>query len=269
MQERLGIAGTGAIGANVARAVDRGAVPEFSLCGIAASRPERLDALNRELTTPVPLMDFDALAENSDWVLEALPPRLFEQLARPVLSRGKTLVVASGAKLLYHSELIELAQQNGARIKVPSGAMLGLDAVKAAAVGEISSVTIETRKPVAGLISAPYIKRVGLELEGLTEPLLIIEGSVTEVAQEFPANVNVAAALSLAGLGPDRTRIEVWADPTLTRNKHSVRVTSDSSDFVMSIQNRPSDENAATGRITPLSVIALLRNYAATLQIGT
>jgi aspartate dehydrogenase len=97
----------------------------------------------------------------------------------------------------------------------------------------------------------------------------VIAGSVTEVAREFPANVNVAAAISLAGLGPDKTSMEVWADPSLTRNTHSVEVTSDSSDFTMSIQNRPSAENPATGIITAQSVIALLRRFHSTLQVGT
>jgi aspartate dehydrogenase len=147
--------------------------------------------------------------------------------------------------------------------------MLGLDAIKGVAVGEITSVVIETRKPVAGLIKAPYVAQMGLDLTSLTEPALILEGSVTEVARAFPANVNVAAAVSLAGIGPDKTRMEVWADPSLERNKHSVRVTSDSSDFTMSIQNRPSAENPATGKITAMSVIALLRQRSAVLQVGT
>ena len=108
-----------------------------------------------------------------------------------------------------------------------------------------------------------------IDLTKITKPYLIMEGSVTEVAQAFPANVNVAAAVSLAGPGPDKTRMEVWADPALERNLHTVRVTSDSSDFTMSIQNRPSVENPATGKITALSVIALLRQKTAVLQVGT
>lgn len=175
----------------------------------------------------------------------------------------------SCSQLLQHMDLIDLARDTGARIVVPSGAMLGLDALKAVAVGEINSVVIETRKPVAGLQNAPYLAKAGLDLSGLTDAMRIIEGTVMEVAKEFPANVNVAAALSLAGLGPDRTRMEVWADPSLKQNMHTVRATSDSSDFTMTIQNRPTEENVATGRIAPQSVIALLRNHSATLQIGS
>lgn len=264
----FGIAGTGAIGATVARALDDG-IEGFHLAGVAASRPERLEELNATLSAPAQGMDFGALAERCDWVLESLPPRLFGDLAEPVLAAGKTLVVLSCSQLLGREDLFQLARERGARVKVPSGAMLGLDALKAVAVGALRSVTIETRKPVAGLIRAPYIQRTGLDLEGLAEPMKILSGSVTEVAREFPANVNVAAAVSLAGLGPDETRMEIWADPGLTRNRHIVRVTSDSSDYTVSIENRTSPENPATGRITPQSVIALLRHHGATLQVGT
>ena len=194
---------------------------------------------------------------------------LFSDLAVSVLQAGKTLVVLSAGQLLGRQDLIDLAAETGAKIVVPSGAMLGLDAIKGVAVGTVNSVVIETRKPVAGLIKAPYVAQMDIDLTALKEPYLILEGSVTEVARAFPANVNVAAAVSLAGLGPDKTRMEVWADPSLERNKHSVRVTSDSSDFTMSIQNRPSAENPATGKITAMSVIAWLRQQTAVLQVGT
>ncbi|WP_120499100.1 aspartate dehydrogenase [Roseovarius sp. EL26] len=267
--KKIGIAGTGAIGTTVAQALSRGDIPGFKLAGIAASSQARSDALNATLSTPVPFMSFGELANECDWVLEGLPPALFVDLARPVLSAGKVLIVLSCSQLLEHQDLIPHAQEHGARIVVPSGAMLGFDALKAAAVGEIHSVVIETRKPVAGLIKAPYLAQEKIDLTGITEAVRIIEGSVTEVARVFPANVNVAAALSLAGIGPDRTRMEVWADPTLDRNTHTVRVTSDSSDFTVAIQGRPSAKNPATGRITPLSVIAMLQNQSATLRIGT
>jgi aspartate dehydrogenase len=147
--------------------------------------------------------------------------------------------------------------------------MLGLDALNAVKIGQIHTVKIVTRKPVDSLVKAPFVARSGIDLTALREPMQVIAGSVNDVAREFPANVNVAAAISLAGLGPDKTHMEVWADPSLTRNTHSVEVTSDSSDFTMSIQNRPSAENPATGIITARSVIALLRRFHSTLQVGT
>jgi aspartate dehydrogenase len=259
----------GAVGMRVAEELDQGGIPGASLAGFCARNDERASELNGRLSNAVPHYTLTEIADHCDLVIEALPPTLFGELATSVLQAGKVLVVLSASQLLGRQDLIDLATETGARIVIPSGAMLGLDAIKGAAVGTINSVVIETRKPVAGLIKAPYVAQMGLDLAALTEPYRILEGSVTEVARAFPANVNVAAAVSLAGLGPDETRMEVWADPSLERNLHTVRVTSDSSDFTMSIPNRPSAENPATGKITALSVIAWLRQRTAVLQVGT
>jgi aspartate dehydrogenase len=97
----------------------------------------------------------------------------------------------------------------------------------------------------------------------------VFAGSAREAIAGFPANVNVAVALSLAGIGPDRTQIEVWADPTVTRNTHTVTVKSDSADLSMTIANIPSEENPRTGRITALSVLAALRRLTEPLVVGS
>ena len=266
---KIGIAGMGAVGMRVAQELDQAGIPGCTLAGFSARNTERAAELNGHLSKAVPHYELAEIANHCDLVIEALPPNLFNDLAISVLQAGKTLVVLSASQLLGRQDLIDLAAETGAKIVIPSGAMLGLDAIKGVAVGTINSVVIETRKPVAGLIKAPYVAQMDIDLTTLTEPYLILEGSVSEVARAFPANVNVAAAVSLAGLGPDKTRMEVWADPSLERNKHTVRVTSESSDFTMSIQNRPSAENPATGKITAMSVIALLRQKSAVLQVGT
>jgi len=129
-------------------------------------------------------------------------------------------------------------------------------------------VRMVTRKPVRGLAGAPYLAEHNIHIEDITAPLRIFEGTPREAAVGFPANLNVAVALSLAGIGPDRTRVEIWADPTVTRNTHRIEVDSDSARFSMSIENIPS-ENPRTGRITALSVIACLRKQRASLRIGT
>ena len=105
-------------------------------------------------------------------------------------------------------------------------------------------------------------------MDGLKSALCVFKGSARDAAAAFPANVNVVAALSLAGIGPDRTSIEIWVDPAVARNCHQIRVESDSAWFMMSIENIPS-ENPRTGRITALSVIAALRKLTAPLRIGT
>ncbi len=97
----------------------------------------------------------------------------------------------------------------------------------------------------------------------------MFEGTARQAIAGFPANVNVAVALSLAGIGPDQTRIEIWADPGVTRNTHTVIVKSDSSDLTMTIENIPSQDNPRTGRITALSVLAALRRLTAPLVVGS
>jgi len=117
-------------------------------------------------------------------------------------------------------------------------------------------------------VGAPYLVENGISLEGLNEPRLVFSGTARDAAAGFPANVNVAAALALAGIGPDRTIAEIWADPLIERNCHTVEVDSDSARFTLSIENIPSD-NPRTGRITALSVLATLRKLHSPLRIGT
>jgi aspartate dehydrogenase len=165
--------------------------------------------------------------------------------------------------------LARRAQETGARIVVPTGALLGLDAVRAAAEGPVESVTIESRKPPGGLAGAPYLVQHGIDVSGVTVPRRVFEGNAFDAAAGFPANVNVAAALALAGIGPVRTRVEIWADPTITRNIHTIRVEADAARFTMTIENVPSVENPRTGQITALSMLACLRGLVSTLKVGT
>jgi len=165
--------------------------------------------------------------------------------------------------------LVARARATGARVVVPTGALLGLDAVRAAAEGPVESVTMVTRKPPGGLAGAPYLKQHGIEVSGLTEPLKVFEGNALDAAAGFPANVNVAAALALAGIGPMRTRVEIWADPCVTRNTHTIQVEAEAARFTMTIENVPSEANPRTGKLTALSVLTCLRGLVSTLKVGS
>ena len=209
----------------------------------------------------------ERLADAADIVIECAPSKLVRSIVSPVVSRGKTAVVLSVGALLENEDLIELARKHGGQIVVPTGALIGLDAMTAAAVGTIHSVQMVTRKPIAGLLGAPHLAEHKIDIEDIKEPLKIFDGTAREAAKGFPANLNVAVALSLAGIGADRTRVQIWADPTVTRNTHRIEVESDSARFSMEIENIPS-ENPKTGRITALSVIACLRKLRAPLRIG-
>jgi aspartate dehydrogenase len=263
---RVAVAGLGAIGRVVARGV--GAIPGVELTAVAArDEAKARDWLGEHgIACPVvPLSEFPA---HADLAVEAAPAAILDAICRPMLEAGKRVMVLSAGALLPRPELIELAQARGGQIIVPSGALLGLDAVTAAAEGTIHSVRMITRKPPTGLAGAPHLVSNGISVEGLTEAKRVFSGSARDAAAGFPANVNVAAALSLAGVGPDRTTIEIWADPAVTRNCHTIEVDSDSARFTLSIENIPS-ENPKTGRITAQSVLAALRRLSAPLRVGT
>jgi aspartate dehydrogenase len=125
-----------------------------------------------------------------------------------------------------------------------------------------------TCKPLAGLLGVPFIEANHIDLSSVDEPLLLFKGTAREAIAGFPANLNVAAALSLAGCGPDRTMLEVWADPYIDRNTHVIEVESDAARLNFSIANIPS-ENPKTGKLTALSVVALLRKRVSPLRVGT
>jgi aspartate dehydrogenase len=267
MNRTVAIAGLGAIGLPVARALDEGIVG-LRLIGVASRDPVKARAKLADFQTEPPLMDFEELA-TADIVVEAAPIAVFERIALPALQAGRIFVPASAGALLPRMHLARLAVQTGARIIIPTGALLGLDAVRAAAEGPIESVSIETRKPPIGLAGAPHLVRHGIEVMELTEPLLVFDGNALDAAAGFPANANVAAALALAGIGPIRTKVQIWADPRVTRNIHIICVEAQAARFCMRVENVPSADNPKTGRMAGLSVLACLRGLVSTLRAGS
>lgn len=266
---KIALAGLGAIGGAVARRVLADGIPGIQLVAVSARDHDKARAtLKAMYGGAVPIVGLADLAGMADLVIECAPAALMDTIAQPVLRAGKKLLVLSAGALLPRPELLELAKKHGGQIIVPTGALLGLDAVCAAAEGQIHSVQMTTRKPPKGLAGAPYLAENRIQVDNVREPLRVFSGSARDAAKGFPANVNVAVALSLAGIGPDRTRIDIWADPGVTRNTHRIQVESDSARIDMTIENIPS-ENPKTGRITALSVIAALRKIHAPLRVGT
>lgn len=264
---KVAIGSIGTIGLKVAKKLDEG-IEGITLTAVSARDIERAKQNISSFKTPPLIVPPQELATNADLVVECAPAEIFRQIAEPAVYTGKKLMPLSVGALLSNWDLVERAPQVGAKILVPSGALLGLDAVRAASEGKFNSVTMVTRKPPAGLAGAPYLISNQIDIENLTEPKLVFEGTAREGAIGFPANVNVAAALSLAGPGPDNTSLQIWADPTIDRNTHSIKVNADSASFEMNMFSIPTHEKPATGRIVALSVIASLRAQVAPLVIG-
>ncbi len=264
---RVAIAGLGSVGRELARRL-AGGIPGLTLAAAAARDRGKAQAWLDAQHIACPLVELSALPEHADLVVECAPAAILQDICRPMLEAGKQVMVLSAGALLPRPELIELAKARGGRILVPSGGLLGLDAVAAAAEGVVHSVRMVTRKPPRGLAGAPYLVANGIAVESLSAAKLVFSGSAREAAAGFPANVNVVAALSLAGIGPDRTTIEIWADPAIARNCHTIEVDADAARFTLSIENVPS-ENPKTGKIVALSVLADLRKLRAPLRVGT
>ena len=264
---RVAVAGLGSVGMAVARSLDAGIVG-CELVAVAARDMQRAKVRLSSFTREIPVVSLGELEPLSDVVVECVPSALVPDVVGPFVNAGKNAIVLSCGSLLANDFLIDIARETGAQIFVPTGALIGLDAVSAAAEGHIRSVRMVTRKPPGGLAGAPFLIENGISLDGLTVAQRVFEGTAREAARGFPANLNVAVALSLAGIGPDRTRLEIWADPAVTRNTHRIDVDADSASFSMTIENVPS-ENPRTGRITALSVIACLRKMNAPLRVGT
>ncbi len=243
--QRVAIAGLGAIGKAVARKLDEG-VAGLSLSAVAVRDPAGAGGFLETLSRRPAVVALHALAGHADIVVECAPAQMLVAIAEPVLKEGKKLIVLSVGALLSNPQLAQIAVRYDAQILV----------------------RMVTRKPAKSLAGSPFLVEHGIGLNDLREPLKIFSGTAREAASGFPANLNVAAALSLAGIGPDRTLVEVWADPSVTRNTHRIDVESDSASFSMTIENIPS-ENPRTGRITAQSVIALLRKLTSPMRVGT
>ncbi len=262
----IGIVGCGAIGKGLLKAIDSGAV-SAQACVTSRTENSCREFLG-VLSKTVPFLSLDDLIARSNIVVEAAGGAVVPDLARRVFDAGKDLMVISVGALLDHPEVIERARQTGCRLLLPSGAIAGLDGIKSACAGEVAHVTITTRKPPHGLEGAPYLVNNDISLEGLTEPTEIFSGTAREACRAFPANVNVSAAVSLAGLGPDRTSIRILAVPGLERNCHEVEAEGEFGRLTMRIENVPT-ENPRTGRLTVLSMIRSIQDALDPVRVGT
>lgn len=264
---RVAIGGFGAIGKIVASRLDRG-IDGLILTAASARDVRRAAAAMSAFARPVPIVPLAQLGQYADIVVECAAAAVFREIAEPALAQGRTVLVLSSGALLDNFDLVDLARRQAGRILVPTGALLGLDAVVAAAEGEITRVDMVTRKPPQGLSGAPYLVENDISVDGIEIATCVFRGTARAAARGFPANVNVAAALALAGIGPERTKVEIWADPTVTRNTHRIEVEADVARFSMQIENVPS-ENPKTGKLTPLSTIAALKKLVSPLAVGT
>ena len=264
---RVAVAGLGAIGLKVAEALDRG-IPGCVLAAVSANDRDKAAKRLAHLARPVPVVSLGELEPSADIVVECAPAKLLAEIAEPFLRAGKVVIVLSAGALLVNEHLIALARQHGGQIVVPTGALLGLDAVTAAAEGEIRSVRMVTRKPVRGLAGAPYLAEHNIRIEDITEPVTDFQRNAARGGDRLSGQSQCRGCTFTCRdrRRPDHARH--LGRPSLERNVHRIEVDANSASFSMSIENVPSD-NPKTGRITALSVISYLRKLGAPLRVGS
>lgn len=270
---RVGIIGGGTIAALFLEHIERGDLDDTRVVAIAGrSAASRGKALADQYGVAF-VTTLDALLEQKpEVVVEAASHDAVRQYAEPLLSRGIAVIVLSGGALCddaLRERLEKAARKSDALLYVPSGGIGGLDALKAACMAGVEEVTITVTKPPAAWKGIAYVERLEVDLDRLREPLVLFEGPAREGVPHFPANVNIAAVLSLAGIGFDRTRLKVVADPVLEFNTHFITIRGPTGNISVKLENVPAPENPKTAWLACYSALAALKAAKTPIRYGT
>jgi aspartate dehydrogenase len=269
-QIRVGLAGFGNVGQAVAARLDMGVIPEARLAAITSGDLDKARSKVSGLRSAPPVLPLARLADACDVVVECATAGSFAEIARAVLGAGKPLIAVSAGGVPNCPEMAQLARDHGARVILASGALPGLDSMRSAAEGKITSVHLRTQLRPESLAHEEVIRKRGFDFSTPPkEPVKVWEATGGETAAAFPRHFNVAITLSLATIGFERTRIEVWADPTVPGTVHTVNVESEDVSLTLISRNRPSPANPRTSRIVAHNVIATLRSFASPIQVGS
>ena len=264
---RIGIVGIGAIGRAVLAAVEDGRL-KVKVAGVTSRSEEKARPFLDWPQGPAALARAGRAGSPLRHRRRGSGPASVVPLAEEAFAQGKDLVVISVGALLDRMDLFDLARRSNCRLLVPSGAIAGLDAVKAACLGRIDYVRLTSRKPPAALRGAPFLVENGISLDGLAEERLLFSGPARLAVKGFPDNFNISAALSLAGIGPDRTEVSITCVPGLQRNSHLIEAEGEFGHLEIRLENIPS-ENPKTGRLTALSIIRALQDAIDVVRVGT
>jgi aspartate dehydrogenase len=270
MPLKIGLVGCGAIGTEIAKAIDSGEI-DANLVAVCDHNSATAIALIDSLRAKPIKAKLEELTSLSDLVVEAASQKAVPAIAVAALEKGKNLMIMSVGALVdqeLYRKLKNLAKEHGSRVYIPSGAISGLDGLKSASIGTIRKVTLTTTKNPNGLVGAPYVLEQKIDLGALTEATVIFEGTATEAVKAFPANVNVAATICLAAR-EGVVQVKIIADPNIKVNRHEIVVEGDFGQIHTKVENVPFPRNPKTSYLAALSAIATLRSIVEPLKIGT
>lgn len=270
---RVGLLGGGVIARLFLEHVRRGEMRDAEIVAIAGrGEASRAKALAREFGAPFVVGVRDLIAARPEIVIEAASHEAVREHAEALLSGSIAVIVLSGGALCddeLRERLERASKEHRAPLYVPSGGIGGLDALKAACAAGVDEVSIAVTKPPAAWKGIAYVERLKIDLDRLRGPVTLFEGSAREGVPHFPANVNIAAVLSLAGVGFDRTRLKVVADPALKFNTHFITIKGRTGTIDLRFESVPSPDNPKTAMLACYSALAAFRQFGSPVRYGT
>ena len=258
---KVGLVGCGNIGADLCIALQKGKIPA-EISALTDIDEARAKVLQRTFQLNAEICGLDENAAQVDFIVECAGSEAVRDVGEAVMRHQIDCLIMSVGGLMEFPEMMEEARLRGCQIHIPSGAICGLDGIRSAMEAGLHHVTITTRKPPKGLEGAPYLVENNIDIKNLREPKVVFEGTTMDAVKYFPQNVNVAAALSLAGIGPVETRVRVIADPTISVNSHEILAEGAFGRLKTMTENLPSPRNPKSSYLASLSAVAELRGAA-------
>ncbi len=266
---KVGLVGCGTIGSALAKSLVKDFHQRAALVALSELDPAKANRLIRILKKRIPLLSIEKLIQRCDLILEAASASISSYVAQQALKQDKQVLIMSVGGLLKDKRWLRLSRMSHGKIWIPSGALAGIDGLLAAKEGKIRSVKLVTEKPPQSLWDAPYFRHKRFpKLKG-NQSCCLFKGSAEEAVKGFPQNINVAAILSLAGLGPQKTQVEIWTSHKVRSNRHRILIEGDFGKIEALTDNAPSEENPKTSALAIHSAIAALRKIFSSISIGT
>ena len=265
---KIGIVGCGSIGEGVALFIDKKLQKKAKVSALAEIDSKKALELKRKLKTKPRILDIDSLINSVDLVIEAASQAAADYVLKNTLKKGKDVIILSMGALLKNRSLLKQAEKKGVKIYIPSGAICGVDGLRALSLGKIRKVSLITSKAPLGFSGVGYLEKKGLDVSSFRKEKIIFQGTVKEAIKKFPKNINVAATLLLAS-NFSNVRVCIKADPGVKRNTHRIEIDAKEARVSINIENVPSKINPKTSTLTILSTQALLKKIFSSFKIGS
>jgi len=258
--KKIGIIGCGTIGRGIAEFIEKDLKKYARIVALCDIDINKAKGLSKKIKPRPSVTNIDSLIKKSDLIIESASVKLSAGIAKNILSHKKdALIMSTGGLLKEGPSLLKKAKSIGCNIYIPSGAICGLDGLASASIGKVKSVTLTTRKPPKGLKGAPYLKKKKINIDRIKEETVIYSGTALDAIKHFPKNINVAATLSLSGIGPKATKVKIITSPRYTKNTHEVEVEGEFGRLITRTENVPSKKNPKTSQLAIFSAMAKLK----------